>query len=319
MTQLIKGPNETKRKGVVRQIIKHRNLLLMLMPAFMTFLVFRYFAMFGVTLAFVDFRAKIGSRFLTNIINSPYVGLKHFSSFFSSLVGVQVLRNTILISLYKILFGFPAPILLAILLNELRNRRFKRIIQTITYLPHFISWVVLGGMFRMLLSPDFGVLVPVFRALKHPVINFLGDSSYFRSLLVVSDIWVGVGWGSIIYLAALTSIDPQLYEAAVIDGANRFQRVWRITLPCLFPTIAIMLILRTGTLMNAGFDQVFNLYNSAVRSVSEILDTYVYQKGIIESKFSFSTAIGLFKSVIGLAMVLTTNKIAKAMGQEGIM
>ncbi|MDL2318146.1 ABC transporter permease subunit [Eubacteriales bacterium OttesenSCG-928-A19] len=302
-----------------RQVVKHSNLLLMLLPAFLTFLIFRYGAMLGISVAFVDYKARVGQSFFQSILSSPFVGFKHFEAFFTSMNGLQVLRNTVLISLYKILFGFPAPILLAILLNEIRNNRFKRVVQTITYLPHFISWVVLGGILRMLLSPDFGVLVPVFRALNVPVINFLGDSAYFRSLLVVSDIWVDVGWGSIIYLAALTAIDPQLYEAAVIDGASRFQRIWHITLPCLFPTIAVMLILRTGTFMDAGFDQVFNLYNNSVRSVSEILDTYVYQKGIIDSKFSFSTAVGLFKSVIGFGMVLITNQLAKAMGQEGIM
>ncbi len=313
------GSCRTRAGEFFHQVKKHRNLLLMLLPAFLTFLIFRYGAMLGVSVAFVDFRAKVGQSFFQSVLQSPFVGLKHFEAFFGSMNGMQVLQNTILISLYKIVFGFPAPILLAILLNEIRLDKFKRVVQTVTYLPHFISWVVLGGVLRMVLSPDFGVLVPLFRALNLPVINFLGDSSYFRSLLVISDIWVEVGWGSIIYLAALTAIDPQLYEAAVIDGASRFQRIWSITLPCLFPTIAVMLILRTGMFMDAGFDQVFNLYNNSVRSVSEILDTYVYQKGIIDAKFSFSTAIGLFKSVIGLGMVLITNRLAKAMGQEGIM
>lgn len=319
MLQSSTRARRTRLGEFFHQVVKHRNLLLMLLPAFLTFLIFRYGAMLGISVAFVDYKAKIGQGFAQNILSSPFVGLKHFESFFSSMVGMQVLRNTILISLYKIAFGFPAPILLAILLNELRNNAFKRVVQTVTYLPHFISWVVLGGLLRMILSPDFGVLVPAFRALGIPVVNFIGDSAYFRSLLVISDIWVDMGWGSIIYLAALTAIDPQLYEAAVIDGASRFQRIWSITLPGLFPTIAVMLILRTGTFMDAGFDQVFNLYNNSVRSVSEILDTYVYQKGIIDSKFSFSTAIGLFKSVIGFGMVLLTNRLAKAMGQEGIM
>ncbi len=301
------------------QAAKHRNLLLMMLPALLTFLIFRYGSIMGIAIAFVDLKAKIGQSFFESILSSPFVGFKHFEAFFTSMTGLQVLRNTILISLYKILFGFPTPILLAILLNELRSNPFKRVVQTITYLPHFISWVVLAGLLRMMLSPDFGVLVPAFRALHIPVINFIGDSQYFRGLLVVSDIWVDVGWGSIIYLAALTGIDPELYEAAVIDGAGRFQRIWSITLPCLFPTIAVMLILRTGTLMDAGFDQVFNLYNNSVRSIAEILDTYVYQKGIIDSKFGFSTAIGLFKSVIGLGMVLLTNYLAKWMGQEGIV
>ncbi len=316
-----KQQNKDVSKTVLlfRQMVKHRNLMLMILPALLTFLIFRYGAMMGISIAFVDLKVKIGQSFFQSVMSSPFVGLKHFKAFFTSMTGLQVLRNTVLISFYKILFGFPMPILLAILLNEIRNNKFKRIVQTVTYLPHFISWVVLAGLLRMMLSPDFGVLVPVFKFLNLPVINFIGDSSYFRGLLVMSDIWVNIGWGSIIYLAALSGIDPELYEAAIIDGAGRMQRIWSITIPCLFPTIVVMLILRTGTFMDAGFDQVFNLYNNSVRSVSEIIDTYVYQKGIIDSKFSFSTAIGLFKSVIGLGMVLMTNFLAKKMGQQGII
>lgn len=313
---------ERKKKGKIARLRhdcwKHRNLLLMLLPALLTFLVFRYGAMFGITMAFVDYKAKIGQSFVENILSSKWVGLKYFKQFLGSMNGMQILGNTVIISLYKILFGFPAPILLAILLNEINNRRFKRVTQTLTYLPHFISWVVLAGILRMVLSPDYGITVTIARFFGTTPINFLGEKTYFRTLLVLSEIWREMGWSSIIYLAALTNIDPTLYEAAVLDGANRFQRIWNVTLPCILPTIVVMLILRTGTIMDAGFDQIYNMYNNSVRSVSEILDTYIYTKGIIETKYSLTTAVGLFKSVIGLGMVLITDRIAKMLGQQGI-
>jgi putative aldouronate transport system permease protein len=291
----------------------------MVLPAFVYLIVFRYGPIAGVSIAFIDFKARIGQSFFQSILNSRFVGLEFFKEFLTSMTGIQILRNTIVISLYKIVFGFPAPIILALLLNEVRNPLFKRVVQTITYLPHFISWVILAGIIRMMLSPDFGVIVPVFRALGIPVINFLGDTSYFRGLLVATDIWQGVGWGSIIYLAALSGLDPQLYEAASIDGAGRWRQLLAITLPGIASTIVIMLILRTGTILDAGFDQVFNLQNAAVLSVSDIIDTHIYTKGIQDARFSYTTAVGLFKSVFGLSMVVLTNFIAKRSGQQGIL
>lgn len=308
----------SKKNRFWKSCVKHRNLLLMVLPAFLTFLIFRYGAMMGLSMAFVDYKAKIGKSFMENILSSKWVGLKYFEQFLGSVNGVQIISNTVIISLMKILFGFPAPIVLAVLLNEISSRRFKRVTQTITYLPHFISWVVLAGILRMMLSPDYGIIVTLCNWFHLTPINFLGDKTYFRGLLIVTDIWREVSWGSVIYLAALTAIDPGLYEAAVLDGANRFQRIRHITIPCIVPTIVIMLILRTGTMMDAGFDQVYNLYNSSVRSVSEILDTYIYTKGIIETKYSLTTAVGLFKSAIGLGMVLLTDRIAKALGQQGL-
>lgn len=315
---IIKQKKRNKIQHFFHSCFKHRNLLFMMLPAFMTFLIFRYGAMMGLSMAFVDYKAKIGQSFFTNIATSKYVGFKYFEQFLVSLNGLQIISNTVIISLLKILFGFPAPIVLAILLNEISSTKYRRIIQTITYLPHFISWVVLAGILRMLLSPDYGIVAALAKTFNITPINFLGDKTYFRGLLVVTDIWREVGWSSIIYLAALTAIDPGLYEAAILDGASRFQRVWYITIPCIVPTIVILLILRTGTIMDAGFDQVYNMYNNSVRSVSEILDTYIYAKGIIETKYSLTTAVGLFKSVIGLGMVLITDRIAKVLGQQGV-
>lgn len=316
--QAVRPKQKSRFALFIHSCVKHRNLLLMMLPALLTFLIFRYGAMMGISMAFVDYKARIGQSFLENVLNSKWVGLKHFESFLTSLNGIQVLQNTIIISLLKILICFPVPILLAILLNEVTSSGYKRVVQTITYLPHFISWVVLAGILRMVLSPDYGVTVAIADFFGAEPINFIGDKRYFRGLLVVTELWREMGWNSIIFLAALTGIDPGLYEAAVIDGANRFQRIINVTIPCMIPTIVIMLILRTGTIMDAGFDQVYNLYNSSVRSVAEILDTFIYEKGIINTKYSYTTAIGLFKSVIGLGMVLLTDQIAKKLGQQGV-
>lgn len=310
---------KTRKDTLLARIVRRRVLLLMVLPAFIYLIVFRYGPIAGISIAFIDFKAKIGQSFFQSILSSRFVGFEFFHEFLTSMTGLQVLKNTILISLYKILIGFPAPIILALLLNEVRNPFFKRVIQTITYLPHFISWVILAGIIRMMLSPDFGFIVPIFNALGIPVINFLGDSSYFRGLLVVTDIWQGVGWGSIIYLAALAGLDPQLYEAASIDGAGRWRQLFAVTLPGIASTIVIMFILRTGTILDAGFDQIFNLQNAAVLSVSDIIDTHIYAKGIQDAQFSYTTAVGLFKSVFGLSMVLLTNFVARRTGQQGII
>ena len=290
----------------------------MLLPVLLYFIIFRYGPIFGVTIAFQEFIPRPGQSFFQSIRTSEWVGLTHFIKFFSNPMRIQVLYNTVIISAYKIIFGFPAPIILALMLNEINSQRFKRIAQTITYLPHFISWIILSGILRLILSPDFGVIVPVFKILKMDTVNFLGDAKYFRGLLVVTDIWQSIGWGSIIYLAAISGIDHQIYEAATIDGAGRFRKLLHITLPSIASTIVIMFILRTGKIMRAGFDQVFNLYNPAVYKVADILETYIYRVGLIQNQFSYTSAVGLFQSLIGFIMVLIANYLAKMLGQEGI-
>jgi putative aldouronate transport system permease protein len=313
------APGATRWRRLLQEIRRHRTLLLMVLPALLYFVIFRYGPILGISIAFVDFKARVGQGFIQSVLRSPWVGLGNFHDFLTSRAGLQILANTLLISLYKIVFGFPAPIILALLLNEVRNAAFKRVVQSITYLPHFISWVVLAGIFRMLLSPDFGLTAALSRSVGFPALNLLGDTRYFRGLLVVSDIWQGIGWGSIIYLAALAGLDPQLYEAATIDGAGRMRQLWAITLPGIASAIVVMLILRTGSILDAGFDQVFNLQNDAVRSVSDILDTHIYRAGIQEARFSYTTAVGMFKSVFGLLMVLGMNYLARRFGQKGIL
>ncbi|GHV37752.1 protein lplB [Spirochaetia bacterium] len=275
--------------------------------------------MLGLLIAFQDYSPKIGQNFYITILKGEWVGLKHFIFFFTNVNALRALRNTVLISLYKLFIGFPAPIILALLLNELKNMHLKKIVQTISYLPHFMSWVILAGIMRVLFSPDYGVVIPLFNRLHFGTVNLLGDSRFFRGMLVLSDIWQNVGWDSVIYLAALSSLDMVLYEAARIDGANRLQQFWSITLPGISSTIIIMFILRIGLIMNAGFDQVFNLANVAVNDVGDIIDTFVYRAGLQQAQFSYSTAIGFFKSLVGFILVLITNRTVKAMGYDSVL
>jgi putative aldouronate transport system permease protein len=271
--------------------------------------------MYGLTIAFKNVSPFDGLR---GILSAEWVGLRHFENFVNSYYFWNILRNTLLISLYRLLFGFPLPIILAILFNEVRNVIFKRTVQTISYLPHFISMVVLCGLVTTLLSTDGGFVNGLLVKLGFEPIMFLSDTRYFRSVIVASGIWKEVGWNSIIYLAAIAGIDPQLYEAATVDGANKFQQIRHITLPGITFIAVIMLILNIGHIMDAGFEQIFLLYSPAVYEVADIIDTYVYRKGLVEVQYSYAAAVGMFKSVIALILVLGSNYIAKKFGQEGI-
>lgn len=293
---------------------KYGALTLMFLPVVVYFIVFKYIPMGGIVIAFKNYKISKG------IWGSAWCGLKNFRQAFATLTFTRSVRNTLIISGLKLLFGFPAPILLALMLNEVTHKRYQRVIQTISYLPHFLSWVVLAGLFQQLLSPNNGAvnyLLKKFFGLEESIF-FLGDNTYFRGTLVVTDIWKNVGWSSIIYLATIAGIDPSLYEAAACDGATRLQSTFYITLPMLASTIVVMLILNVGSIMDAGFDQVFNLYNSAVYATGDIIDTYVYRIGIGDMKYSLSTAVGLFKNVIGFILVVGTNWIAKRISGEGI-
>ena len=263
--------------------------------------------MYGVTLAFKDFKITEG------ILGSPWAGLKYFRQVFSDPYFYKTIRNTIVISLYKLLFGFPAPIVFALLINELVGHRYKRIVQTVSYLPHFMSWVVVGGILSSLLSLD-GPINSNPAPLGMDKIMFMGNKSVFRGVLVATDIWKGFGWGSILYLAAIAGVDQEMYEASRIDGANKFQNAWYITIPSILPVICINLILSLSGILNAGFDQIFNMYSAVVYEVADIIDTYVYRLGLANMQYSLSTAVGLFKSVVGLIFILAVNSIIRRLG-----
>lgn len=286
----------------------------MFLPVIVYFIVFKYVPMGGIVIAFKNYKIKQG------IFGSAWCGLDNFTKAFATPTFARSVKNTLVISGLKLLFGFPAPILLALMLNEVTHIRFKKTVQTITYLPHFLSWVVLAGMFQQLLSPNNGAVNAVLKqvfGLKDSI-YFLGSNQYFRGTLIVTDIWKNVGWSSILYLATISGIDPALYEAATVDGASRWQCTRYITLPSLVSTIVVMLILNIGSIMDAGFDQVFNLYNSAVYQTGDIIDTYVYRYGLGDMKYSLATAVGLFKNVIAFVLVVGTNLIARRISGEGI-
>ncbi|MFK7692147.1 ABC transporter permease [Paenibacillus sp. HJGM_3] len=293
----------------------HRFYYYLILPGLLYFLIFDYIPMFGVIIAFKDISPFEG---VSAIFTSEWVGFKHFVRFWNSYYFWNVMRNTLLISGYKLFFGFPASILLALLLNELRSAVYKRIVQTISYLPHFISTVVVAGLTMMVLSTDSGLVNSILVYFGREPIHFLGDPDYFRSILVISHVWQSIGWGSILYLAAMTGIDPGLYEAARMDGASRVRQAWHITLPGITPVIVIMLILSIGGLLNAGFEKVLLLYSPAVYGVSDIIDTYVYREGLTKLNYSFAAAVGLFKNILAMFLILGANYIAKKMNQTGI-
>jgi putative aldouronate transport system permease protein len=295
-----------------KRIIRYKYVYLLMFPAIAFVFLYRYVPMWGIVIAFKRYNAFDG------IWRSPWVGLEHFRRMFTSVSFYRIMRNTIVISLGKILIAWPAPILFALLLNEIRRLRVKKFVQTISYLPHFISWVVVAGIIRELLSLR-GPVNAVVQLLGGKPDLFLTNEALFVPILLASAVWRGVGWGSIVYLSAITSIDPQLYEAAEIDGAGRIQRMAHITFPSIVPVIVILFLLRVGQILDAGFDQIFNLYNPLVYSVADIIDTYVYRVGLVDLDFSFSTAAGLFKNVLGLIFMLMVNYVLKRQREYGIV
>ncbi|MBW7455711.1 ABC transporter permease [Paenibacillus sepulcri] len=284
----------------------------MILPGLIYFLIFKYLPMWGMVIAFQDYIAFLG------VTGSKWVGFKHFVNFFNDPDFMLLFRNTILLALYNLFFFFPLPILIALMLNELRNQILKRWVQSLIYIPHFMSWVVISGIVYILLTPEAGIVNELIASMGWNKINFLASSDWFRSLIILEVIWRETGWGTIIFLAALAGVDPQLYEASRIDGAGRMRQLWHITLPCIRSTIVILLILRLGNFMDSGFEQIFLMMNAMNREVAEVFDTYVYTYGIVQGQFSYSTAVGLFKSLIALILVIGANYAAKKFGEEGI-
>lgn len=293
---------------LARNIQKYRIVYLMALPVLAYYLLFHYAPMYGASIAF---RHYIPSR---GIQASAWVGLKHFDSFFRSYYFERLIRNTLLISLYSIVFGFPAPILLALLLNEVKCSWYKRTVQTVTYLPHFLSMTVICGMILNFFASG-GVVNSILTALGGEKRAFLLDPGYFRSIYIGSDIWQGVGWGSIVYLAALSGIDPALYEAARIDGANRFRQAVHITIPGILPTIVVLFILRVGSMMNVGHEKIILLYNNMIMETADVISTFVYRKGLLDANYSYSAAVGLFNSAINFGLVVLTNALSRAVKQ----
>ena len=296
-----------QKNPLLRSIIKNRYIYLMLLPVVVFYVIFSYVPMYGIVLAWKNYRHTMG------ILGSPWVGWENFEVVFRNAGMVPAIRNTIVISLLKLVICFPAPIILALLLNEVTSRIFKRSAQTIVYLPNFISWVIIGGLVKTMFAIDDGLVNNILEAMGIGRINFLLDSRYFYFLLIGSELWKSTGWGTVIYIAAISGIDPTLYEAAKIDGCKRFGLVRFITFPCILPIIAVMLIMQISNIMNAGFDSVYNLYNKTVYDVADIIDTLVYRLGVSDGEIEQSTAVGLFKNVINFILLLTGNWLTKKM------
>ncbi len=292
-------------KSLWARIMEHKVLYLFVLPAVVWFLVFCYYPMYGVLLAFKDYKYNLG------IIGSPWIGLAYFREFISSTEFWQVFKNTIVISLLKLVFTFPAPIILALLLNELKALKFKKTVQTMSYLPHFVSWVVVVALMNIIFSPYGGIVNDIRKMFGEQAIFFMGEQEYFYPFIVISEMWKGAGWGSIIYLSALSSISQEFYEAATIDGAGRLKCTWYITLPCIKGTIGIMFIFAVGGILNANFDQILLMQQPANVPISEIIDTFVLKTGIRYGRFGYATAVGLFKSVFAFVLMYITNKVSQ--------
>jgi putative aldouronate transport system permease protein len=297
---------------MAQKMIKHKYLLLMFLPCLLYYILFKYVPMFGIVISFKNYNPFIG------VMGSDWVGFKYYVMFFNNPDFLKLLRNTFLLGMYKLIFGFPAPIVLALLLNELKHMVFKRFVQTVSYLPHFISNVIVASMVVMFLSPSGGIVNNLIEDFGFEKINFMLMPDMFRSVYVLSEIWQHVGWETILYLAALTSIDPMLYEASEMDGASRLRKLWHITLPGIAPTIVILLILNVGKVIEIGFEKVFLLYNPATYETADILSTYVYRVGLMQGNFSYASAIDVFTGLVSLVFIVSTNYASRKLSETSL-
>lgn len=307
--------NKKEKKTLWHYLKRDRFIYLLMLPGLLWYVVFCYLPMFGIIIAFEDYKPFWG---LEGIFNSQWVGLKHFMKFFSSPYFFRLLKNTLLLSVYSLVWSFPLSIVLALFINELKGKLFQKTVQTVSYLPHFLSTVIVCGMIRALVSVDGGLVNALVTAFGRESVPFLGKPEWFRTIYTVSEVWQSIGWESIVFIAAMTGIDRELYEAAMVDGAGVLKRMWNITIPGIMPVVTIMLILRVGNILNMGYEKVLLLYSPQIYSTADIISTYVYREGVVNQNYSFATAVNLFTSVISLILVLGTNKITKRMGQEGI-
>ncbi|MCI2957635.1 ABC transporter permease subunit [Agromyces atrinae] len=301
-----------RRRGARAHFTQFKWLYLLLLPGAIYFALFRYGPMYGAVIAFKDYVPFLG------INDSPWVGWAHFEDFFASPDFPRLLANTLILALLSLLVAFPLTIVVALLLNELRVTMVKRSVQTLIYIPHFLSWTVVASLTYLLFALDIGPLFQLINGVLGTNIDFLTDPGWFRPIIVLQDIWKNTGWGTIIFLAALAGVDQEQYEAAIIDGAGRFQRVWHITIPSIMPTIIVMLVLQMGQVLNTGFEQIYLMTNALNRSVADVFDTYVYFMGITQGSYSYSTAVGLFKAIVGVVLIFGANWLARRFNQTGI-
>lgn len=305
------GKKVSFREKVVKDFKRNKYIYVMLLPVIAYFAIFQYGPIYGVQIAFKDFNIGDG------IWGSPWVGFDHFVEFFKSYYFWRLIRNTLLLSLYELVFAFPAPILLALLLNEIRNMKFKRITQTITYLPHFISLVVVVGILVDFLAPH-GLINQLLGLFGINSINFMQEAGWFRTIYMSSEVWQTIGWGSIIYLAAITNVNPQLYEASTIDGAGRFRQIIHVTIPGILPTIIILFILQLGSLMTVGYQKIILMYNPLTYQTADVISTYVYRKGILDASYSYSAAIGLFDAAINFGILILANQLSRKVSETSL-
>lgn len=312
MEMPIRTENQERRHQIWRSICRNKYIYLMLLPVIVFMVVFQYMPMAWLSVSFFDY------KLLKGFSGSKFVGLDNYIKFVTSSDFGTVVGNTLILNLEQLLIAFPITIIFALLLNEIRRARFKKLVQTVSYLPHFISTVVLVTMISTILSPSVGVFGAISKALGQTPAYYLGQAKYFRTIYIASGVWQGTGWGAIIYLSAMTGIDPALYEAATVDGAGRFRKVWHVTLPGIMGAIMIQLVMQIGNLMNLGFEKIYLLQNSFNLEVSEVLSTYVYKQGMLNTKFGYSTAASVFNSIIALILVVTANKVSKELTNTGL-
>lgn len=299
-------------KKLLRSMWRQRSLYFLMAPTLIYFVVFKYGPLWNAQIAFKDFKPLLG------VMGSPWVGLKHFETFINSFYFTELMTNTIVFSVAKLLLGLPIAVLCAIALHETWLVKYRTFVQTMIYLPHFLSWVIMFGVLLVILSPGNGLLNAIIERFGGEPIPFLTSPNHFRWVVILSDIWKETGWSTILYLAALLAISPDLYEAAAVDGATPLQRIWYISLPGILPVIVLVTLLRMGHILEAGFNQIFVLYSVPVYSVGDILDTWVYRQGVLQFQFSLATAVGFFKGAIGLVLILVSNRVAKRLAQQSI-
>lgn len=309
-------PSRTDKNGRLshagKKIWRSRYLYLLLLPTFVWYIVFMYAPLYGAQIAFRDFMPALG------ITGGKWVGFKYFIQFFKSEYFVRLMKNTLGISVYSIVVGFPIPVILALLMNEVRSKYFKKGVQTIVYMPHFISAVVVVSLINAMLSPSNGLFNQIIQMFGGDPVHFMAEPKYFKTVYVLSDIWQTAGYGSIVYLAALTSIDPSLYEAATVDGASKWKKLLHITLPCILTTIMTMLILRMGSIFTVGYEKIMLMYNPATYETADVISTYVYRRAFEGGEYSFSAAVGLFNSVINFIVIIVFNKISKRVSEVSL-